>query len=208
MPLKTYLPRHFNFSWFVPIALCCCLILLSCKQNKNPCNLPASVLADIAKLDSLVKVPALRERDSIWNAGSYKEAPVYSARHETYRFIWSSAFNGSKVYRIERTADSITVTVKKIKKDGDIAETRHFNISESTLTNLTDSLAILGFWTYHHPPYKQVFDPDHWRLEGYKPIPDACTGKRYHSVSGFSPVDSGLYAMCKLFDRLEEPGLK
>ncbi len=189
--------------WFFLLSMFS-LGIISCKQSKNPCNLSESVLANISKLDSMVNVPALRERDSTWNAGGYKEAPVYSARHETYRFIWHSAFNGSKVCRIEHISDSYVATVKKFTKDGDIAETRHFSISEKSWNNITDSLAILGFWTYFHPPYKMVFDPDNWRLEAYKPIPDACTGKRYHSISGSSPIDKGLYNMCKLLNRLDE----
>lgn len=201
---------RFSFKFHFTFLLLCLISIsvISCKQNKNPCNLPASVLADIAKLDSLVNVPALRERDSIWNAGSYKEAPVYSAHHETYRFIWNSAFNGSKVCRIEHSADSISVTVKKFTKDGDISEIRHFRINEKTLNNITDSLAILGFWTYFHPPYNKVFDPDNWRLEAYRLKPDACTGKRYHSISGSSPVDTSLLKMCKLLDRLDEPNIE
>lgn len=116
--------------WFAFLWLCLITFsIFSCKQNKNPCNLPASVLTDIAKLDSLVNVTELRERDSLWNAGSYKETPVYSARHETYRFIWSGAFGDARVCRIEHNSASYNVRVKKFTKDGVIAESRYFNIS-------------------------------------------------------------------------------
>ena len=95
---------RFSFKFHFTFLLLCMISIsvISCKQNKNPCNLPASVLADLDKLDSLVKVPELRERDSIWNASNYKEAPVLSAHNETYRLTWSSSFGEAKICRIER----------------------------------------------------------------------------------------------------------
>jgi hypothetical protein len=175
----------------------------SCVEEKNPCKLSEPILQDLASLDSLIKIPKIRERDSAWNFNNYKELPVNSATHETYRFIYVSSFSGGKVYRIEKINDMYKAVVKTIANDT-LQIIKEFIISKKNWDNITNSLSINGFWTYQTSIKRSGLDGETWILEGYKPIKDNCTNKNYHYVYRWSPIDKKFIALCNLFEKLDQ----
>lgn len=176
----------------------------SCSEDKNPCKLPESVLKDIAKIDSIVKMPETRKRDSIWKYNNYKEPSLLSAQNETYRFISSSSFGGTKIYRIEKNKDHYTAILKFLADKDTIAVVKEFSISQNTWNDIVAKLAGDGFWTYPSTITRNGLDGETWTLEAYKPYPDKCTGKKFHVVSRWSPADTLFISMCSLFYYLKE----
>jgi hypothetical protein len=178
--------------------------LLSCSERKNPCNLSPEILKDIAELDSLTKVPELRKRDSSWNADNYNEPSLVSARYETYRYGWHSSFGRSIIYRIERLPDFCKVTVKNTNLS-EVTDSTCFNISLQAMDRIADSLARYSFWIYPlSDDIGPVLDGVTWKLEGFKTIPDSCTGKKYQHIRRTSPVDETFIKMCTLLSDLKK----
>ena len=70
--------------------------------------------------------------------------------------------------------------------------------------NIMDSLSINGFWSYPSSIERNGLDGATWTLEGYKPNPDKCTGKNYHRLSRWSPIDTKFVAMCDLLINLKQ----
>ncbi|MEO7925064.1 MAG: hypothetical protein ABIR30_15385 [Chitinophagaceae bacterium] len=189
--LKTYL-------FFISI------VLFSCDVDKNPCKLPETVLKDIDKIDSLTKLPEIRQRDSIWNFNNYKELSLISAKNETYRFTWHSSFDGVEIYRIEKLNGKYKVVTKKFGDRDTVPSIREFSISSRTWNNIIDSLSINGFWTYPSSNERNGLDGATWILEGFKPIKDECTEKNYHRLTRWSPIDTKFITMCDLFKSLTQ----
>jgi hypothetical protein len=181
------------------------VVFFSCNENKNPCSLSASILKDVAQTDSLIKLPEIRKRDELWNFNIYKEPSLISAQYETYRFIWHSAFDGIKVYRVEKRHDQCKVIIKSFAGEDTIPVVKEFYIAEERWNNIVDRLRDKGFWVYPSSIERNGLDGATWTLEGYKPKPDECTGKKYHRLMRWSPVDSNFVAMCNVLSTLGKP---
>jgi hypothetical protein len=178
------------------------IVLFSCHGNENSCKLSESVLKDIAKIDSLTKLPEVRERDRIWNLNNYKEPSLISAQYETYRFIWHSSFDGVKIYRVEKINGKYKTVIKTFKDQDTVPSIREFSISSKMWNKIIDSLSVNGFWSYPSSIERNGLDGATWTLEGYRPTKDECTGKNYHRLSRWSPVDTKFIGMCNLLNSL------
>jgi hypothetical protein len=182
------------------------LILIAffgCRENKNPCKLSEAVLKDIAKIDSLTKQPDVKERDRIW-LNNYQEPSLISAQYETYRFIWSSSFDGVKIYRLEKINGKYKAVTKTFRDQGTNPGIREFPISSKTWNSIIDKLSTNGFWTYPSSIERNGLDGATWTLEGYKPTKNECTGKNYHRMTRWSPIDVKFIGMCELLTSLKQ----
>lgn len=178
---------------------------LPCRFEKNPCSLSRETLLDIQELDSIIQVPEIKQRDRDWMSNNYDEPSILDSKQETYRFIWSSSFEGSEIVRIKKKEDSYYVTKKIFSSHEDsIGVTNTFLIEEEIWDNVVDSLNILGFWTYKRSIDRLGLDGAGWILEGYKPRKDKCTKKNYHRVGRWSPIDTTFITMSKLVWDLKE----
>ena len=175
------------------------IAFFGCHGDENPCKLPEAVLKDIAKIDSLTKLPEVKERDRIWNLDNYKEPSLISAKYETYRFIWHSSFDGVKIYRLGKIDGKYKAVTKTFGDQDTAPNIREFSISSKTWNNILDKLSYNGFWTYASSIERNGLDGATWTLEGYKPTKDECTGKNYHRLTRWSPIDEKFVAMCDLF---------
>jgi hypothetical protein len=179
------------------------ILLFGCHRNENPCKLPDSVLKDIDKIDSLTKLPEIRERDRTWNLNNYKEPSLISAQYETYRFIWHSSFDGVNICRVEKINGNYKAITKTFKDQDSIPSIKEFSISSKMWNNIVDSLSINGFWSYPSSIERNGLDGATWILEGYKPTEDECTGKNYHRLTRWSPIDKKFIGMCDLLNSLK-----
>ena len=176
-----------------------------CQIDPNPCSLSEKVLLDISSLDSLIKSPKIQERIRDQMMGNYNEPSLLDANVETYRFVWHSSFNGSEVYRVEKSNDKIEVTKKVFVNNQDsIGTTSQFSISEKSWLNIKDSLDKVDFWIYPTSIDRNGLDGSSWILEGYSPIKNKCTHQNYHYTFRWSPNDTTFIAMCKLLYNLKE----
>jgi len=136
---------------------------------------------------------------------NYKEPSILDAKTEMYRFIWSSSFDTTKLYRIEKNNAHYSVTSKIFTSHQDtIGTTNKFDITESEWSNIVNGLVRNGFWTYPTSDNRNGLDGSTWILEGYKPVKDKCTGMNYHRVSRWSPIDTTFILMCKLIYKVKE----
>jgi hypothetical protein len=179
------------------------ILLISCQGSKNPCSLSEAVLQDINRMDSLIGIPELQDRDRNWMKDNYNESSIIHADNETYRFIWSSSFDGTEIYRIEKKDNAFKAIVKLFGQDDTIGKFTEFNISKEVWNNITDSLHETNFWTYPSSIDRNGLDGASWLLEGYKPIEDKCTLKKYHRIGRWSPIDKQFVSMCELFYQLK-----
>lgn len=76
--------------------------LTSCRVETNPCSLSQEVMKDIQRLDSLIKVPELVQRDVDWMKANYHEPSLVNSETESYRFFWGDAFDTTRIVRIEK----------------------------------------------------------------------------------------------------------
>jgi hypothetical protein len=183
------------------------IIASSCQveTNNNPCGLPDEVTKDLNVLDSIVNDPQIITRRRQWMKNNYNETSILDAKNETYRFIWSSSFNGTEIYTIRKTERGFTA-IKKIYKNHEdtIGTTKVLIFSESDWIHITTSLSLNNFWTYPSTIKRQGLDGSSWSLSAYKPIKDECTLKNLHNVSRWSPIDTTFIKMCDLFYDLKE----
>ena len=179
------------------------IFLVSCQGNKNPCSLSEVVLKDINRIDSLIGIPEVQDRNRNWMKHNYDEPSIFHADNETYRFIWSSSFDGTKIYRIEKKGNAFKAIVKVFANNDTIGKFTEFNISKKVWNNITDSLNATNFWMYPSSIDRKGLDGASWSLEGYKPIKDKCTQKKFHSVGRWSPIDTQFISMCKLLYKLK-----
>jgi len=180
------------------------MLFVSCQVNTNPCSLSDEVLQDIQKLDSTIKVPEIRkmirDRDKI----NYDEHSLLDATTETYRFMWSSSFDGTDIYRIEAINGYFKATTKSFVSHQDsIGTIREFNISKEDWTKIVGGFVAHNFWTYPSSIDRRGLDGASWTIEGYKPIKDECTQRNFHLIYRWSPIDTTFIAMCKLLYQLE-----
>jgi hypothetical protein len=181
------------------------LYLISCQEETNPCLLSKAVLKDIQTLDSLTKRPEIRQRDIVWMKQNYNEPSLLNAKTETYRFIWFSSFDTTKICRIEEINGLYKLTKKVFSSHRDtIGSTNEFIITKNDWNSIVNNLAGLNFWTYPHKVDRKGLDGATWILEGYKPIKDKCTLKNYHMISRWSPTDTTFISMCDLLYKLRE----
>jgi hypothetical protein len=181
------------------------LHLMSCREETNPCLLSKDVLKDIQTLDSLTKRPEIRQRDMEWMKINYNEPSLLNAKTETYRFIWSSSFDTTEIYRIEEIGGHYKLTKKVFSTHQDtIGSTSEFEIPKNDWNRIANNLAASDFWTYPSKIDRKGLDGATWMLEGYKPIEDVCTLKHYHRISRWSPIDSTFISMCDLLYKLKE----
>ncbi len=178
---------------------------MGCQYDPNPCSLSQETLNDLKRLDSIIKLPETIERDKQWMMNNYKEPSIIDAKNETYRFLLSSSFDGTEIYRIEKN-ESEYVAIKKIFNDHSdkVGVLRELQFSEKDWIYLTEQLSSKGFWTYKRKIDRRGLDGSTWILSAYKPIKDKCSQKNFHSVSRWSPNDSTFKAMCDLFVELKE----
>jgi hypothetical protein len=177
--------------------------LFSCQGNKNPCSLSEVVLKDINRIDSLISIPEVQVRNRNWMRHNYNEPSILHADNETYRFIWSSSFDGTEIYRVEKKSKTFKAIVKIFGYNDTIGKYTEFNISKEVWNNITDSLNAISFWTYPSSIDRKGLDGASWSLEGYKPIKDKCTQKKYHMVGRWSPIDTQFISICKLLSKLK-----
>ena len=182
----------------IPIAF------FGCHEDKNPCKLSEAVLKDIAKIDSLTKLPEVKERDRIWNLNNYQEPSLISAQDETYRFIWSSSFDGVKIYRLKKINGKYKAVIKTFGAQDTVPSIREFPISSKTWNSIIDKLSNNGFWTYPSSIERNGLDGATWTLEGYKPTKNECTAKNYHRMTRWSPVDVKFIEMCDILTSLKQ----
>jgi len=181
------------------------LITYGCQVNSNPCSLSEEVLSDLQNLDNLINVSEIKERDRQWMKGNFNEPSILDAKNETYRFIWSSSFNGSVVYRIEKIDDQVKAVKKKFINHSDtIGVSYELDFSIEDWDYLTSELESKDYWIYPTSIDSQDLDGESWSLSAYKPIKDKCTLKNFHSVTRWSPIDTTFIEMCKLFYELKE----
>ena len=179
---------------FIPLFL-----IGSCKESTKPCSLSKEVANDIHRLDSLISIPELRQREKDWLENNYKESSLLDAKTETYRFIWSSSFDTTKVNKIEKKYGQYSVTIKTFTSHQDtIGTTRKFDITEREWNNIINGLVRKGFWTYPTSDNRNGLDGSTWILEGYKPEKDKCTGMNYQRIKRWSPIDTTFMEMCEL----------
>jgi hypothetical protein len=179
------------------------LLIDSCKESTKPCSLSKEVVNDIHRLDSLIKLPEIRQRDKNWMENNYKEPSLLDAQTEVYRFIFSSSFDTTKISRIEKNAGHYSVTTKTFKSHQDtIGTTSKFDITESEWNNTVNRLTAYGFWTYPISDNRNGLDGSTWILEGYKPEKDKCTEMNYHRIGRWSPNDTTFIEMCKMIYKI------
>lgn len=180
-------------------------LLVSCEPPTNPCALSKEVLHDIHTLDSLTNLPELRQRDKDRMENNYQEPSLLNAKVETYRFIWSSSFDTTKIDRIEKMDGHYRVTRKIFANHQDrIGTISKFEITESEWNHIVNGLAENNFWTYPTSDNRNGLDGATWIMEGYKPIKDTCTLKNYHRIGRWSPVDTTFIKMCDLLYKLRK----
>jgi len=179
------------------------LLSSGCRHDPNPCSLPLKTIEDIHELDSLMSSPAVLEHYERY-IDRNDEPSFLDAKKETYRFIWNSSFDGTLIIRIEDLYEERKMIRKRVNHRDSILHTDEFNISQSILDNILDSLSTCNFWTYTPSIERQILDGASWTLEGYKPIRDECTLKNHHIVYRASPRDSTFISMCRLFYNLEK----
>lgn len=179
------------------------IILFGCKRNENPCKLSEAVLKDIERIDSLTKIPEFRESNRIWNLKNYNEPSLLTIRSETYRCIMQSSFNGTKIFRIEKV-DRVPRLIKKtfINLDS-LPIVEEFMFSSEVWNDIVNNLSYNNFWSYTSSIERNGLDGTSWILEGYKPVEDECTGKNYHIITRWSPVDEKFIQMCNLITNLK-----
>lgn len=148
-------------------------ILLSCQVDPNPCSLSQEILNDLNQLDSIINIPETIERDRQWMRNNYNEPSIFDAKKETYRLLYSSSFDGSEVYRIERSGNNY-VAIKKIfsEHSDTIGVLKELQFSENDWVHLTDELSSKGFWTYKTSIDRQGLDGASWSLSAFKPLKD------------------------------------
>jgi hypothetical protein len=177
-------------------------ILISCGRNKNPCSLSEKTMLDIARLDSVINVPEIRERIRRIDHNEYGELSLIDAKAETYRFTLYSVWSFWKVVRIEKREDNYHATVKQFGLDTSYTDTlrrdQEFDLSKDKWNKILDGLNKDNFWTYQTTDGKEGLDGATWTLEGYKPIKDPCTFKNYHRIYRWSPSDTTFVNMCLL----------
>jgi hypothetical protein len=188
--------------WII-LSLIFSLLLTSC-QDKNPCNLSKEFFDDQATIDSIINLPDTSSYYIRW-MDAYNEPSLFRAGKETYRFIWSSSFDGQEVDRIEESNGKYKV-VKKVyvNRRDKVGITSEFEVSRDVWNTIVSTLAKGGFWTYKPVTDRPGFDGATWTLEGYKPVKDKCTSRNYHMVHRWSPNDSTFISMCNLFFELKE----
>ncbi|MGC4104073.1 hypothetical protein [Ferruginibacter sp.] len=180
------------------------ITFIGCKEEKNPCSISEAILKNIDKEDSLINLPEVKKRDSIWNLKTYNEPSLITAQNDSYRFTLASAFEGVHIYRVEKNNDHYKATIKFIADPGIEPVVKEFSIPGKTWNNIVDSLAADSFWTYPSSIDRSGLDGATWVLEGYKSKPDRCTGKNYHRLMRWSPIDSTFIAMCDLLYHLKK----
>ncbi len=179
------------------------IFLLSCQENKNPCSLSEGTLKDLNKLDSLLSIQKHVYRHNAWMKNNYNEPSVMDAKNETYRFTLETSFDGSEVYRIEKKDNKYKAIIKVFAYGDTIGKYNEFEISKEVWNSISESLNNLDFWTYTSSIDRKGLDGSSWILEGYKPIKDKCTLRKYHSINRWSPNDTTFISMCALFDKLK-----
>lgn len=177
---------------------------ISCHEDKNPCKLPEPVLKDLARVDSFIARPEIRKRDSAFLQDYHKESSLFSAQNETYRFIWASSFDGAKIYKIEKVNGRYKAVTKNFPWQDTVPDIKEFPISSTTWNNIVNRLSNDDFWTYPSSIDRNGLDGVAWILEAYKPESDQCTGKNYHRIYRWSPIDKKFISMCNLLDSLKQ----
>lgn len=188
----------------IPLFFLIPIVLVGCHEEKNPCKLSEAVLKDVAEIDSVIKLPEVKERDRMWNLNNYQEPSLISAQYEAYRFIWSSSFDGIKIYRLENINGGYKAITKTFRDQDTIPVISEFSISLKTWNSIIDQLSNNGFWTYSSSIERKGFDGATWILEGYNPTRNECTGKNYHRITRWSPIDVEFIAMCNLLTSLKQ----
>ena len=181
------------------------LLFSSCIDQTNPCLLSKDVLGDIHTLDSLVNVPELREQYKHWMRTNYSEPSLLDAKVETYRFIWRSTFDTTKIVRVENVDGHFKVTRKLfISHQDTIGRLSKFEIKGTEWDQIVNGLTADNFWTYPTSDNRTGLDGSNWLLEGYKSEKDKCTSKNYHRVRRWSPNDTTFIAMCDLLYNIRQ----
>lgn len=192
-------------NYYTAILFLLSLLINSCKEQENPCSLSPETLSDIHQLDSLVHIPALRQRDREWMNRNYKELSVTDAGTETYRLIRAGSLESTQIERIENTGGQYYLTKKIFSTPDDtIGTSRKFTISKKEWNTIVNGLGSLNFWTYPVSDQRNGLDGTSWILEGYKPTRDKCTGMHYHRIYRWSPNDTTFIAMCRLLYSLRK----
>jgi hypothetical protein len=204
---KAALDKHYKMQKKFLILSCVLIftILIGCENTHNPCSLSEAVLKDVNTIDSFINIQEIQDRDMKWMVGSYREPSIFHVDNETYRFIRSTSFNGTEVYRVERDANAFKAVVKTFGQGDTVGKFTEFNISKEIWDNITDSLNETNFWIYPSLNDKEalVLDGETWLLEGYKPTKDKCTQKNYHRIQRSSPIETKVVSMYKLFSKLK-----
>ena len=180
-------------------------LLFSCQENKNPCSLSEEVLQDISFVDSMINLPEIIKRDKDWKKNNYNEPSLFHAKKESYRFIWSSSFDGTKVFRIEKDKNTYKAILKEYENHSDtIGKTNEFELKKENWTSIINHLNKYDFWTYKSSIDRRGLDGAGWGLEAYKPTKDNCTHMNYHMIGRWSPIDTVFISMCNQFFSLEK----
>jgi hypothetical protein len=189
----------------VAVHLLLMILLFNCQGNQKTCLLSEAIQKDINRIDSIINIPLVQERDKNWMKNNYNNEPsIFHADHETYRFVLNNLLDSTKVFRLEKIGNTYKVIIKAFGNTDTIGKATEFNISEKAWDNVKESLITSGFWTYPSSNNRQGLDGSMWTLEAYKPIKDNCTQKNYHRVSQWSPNDKIFVSMCKLLMALKE----
>src|SRR6185436_19020425 len=123
------------------------LHLISCQVETNPCSLSKDVVIDIQALDSLIKLPEVRQLDKDVMKNKFNEPSILNSKTETYRFILNSSFDTTEIERIEIFNGHYRVTQKVFATHSDtIGVISEYEISENDWNNIVNSLAAYNFW--------------------------------------------------------------
>lgn len=190
--------------WFLMISV---LMIYCCNKDCN-CTLSEFQQEKLIELDSLINDPESSEFRNVFLAG-YNEKEIFKSDNETYRYFYQGAFGRKKVIRIEKTGEKVKLSVQESERLGEnyyqdsILRKEEHILSEEDWNSLKTNLEVNCFWTMpYHSDSPPVLDGYGITIEAFTPFKNECTGKQFHVVSGWVPIDSSFIAIYENFENL------
>lgn len=172
------------------------ITFLSCSGEVCNCSLPLS------KEEYEFNIEVLNNPDflSYWN--KFDELLLVSQKYECYRLsIVSPLDERIKIYRIQQTQDGFELHRKEYNYHPSNKVTIPVlnevkNLSKEEWATFKENIKNNCFWTMPIEDDNSGLDGIVYRLEGFSPVGNICTTKKYHTVSRWSPDSTSFIKLC------------
>lgn len=178
---------------------------------KKDCNCEISNLQEkmLLELDSLVRDSAFLENHASY-LSDYGELPIFDYSKEVYRYTYQGAFGKKEVIRIEDNEEEYKLHIYETDNDFEdydqdaVIRNDKWIISQEEFALLKATLIDNCFWTMSYLDTRSGLDGYSISIEAFNPIKNQCTGRKYHAVSKWVPIDTSFVTICEAFEKLVE----